>query len=104
MAGFPQFVEFRFLTIRVAGNENHDRSRSRGIAILSPLCWIDPMKVSKWFCIPVFALSLCLVGCGGSGDTTIIEGDVPSEAEQEKIDTDYDSAYEADYEDYDDGQ
>ena len=58
------------------------------------------MKLSKFFAIPALALSVCLVGCTPSGDTTVIEQEQISEAEMAKMDEDYDAQYAEEAEEY----
>jgi len=62
------------------------------------------MKLTKWLLVPVVALCFSLVGCGPNDGTTVIESEQQSEEEIAAADTDYDSQYESEYDDYDDGQ
>ena len=58
------------------------------------------MTKSNWFVAPLFALAVCLTGCGPDTGTTVIEA--PQQSEQEIIDADaaYDEQYQQEAEAY----
>ena len=58
------------------------------------------MKFTKWLLVPMMAFGLFTIGCGGSGDTSVVEAEIPSEEEVLAADTDYDAQYADEAEDY----
>jgi hypothetical protein len=62
--------------------------------------WIKTMKFTKWLLVPMMAFGLFTIGCGGSGDSTVVEAEIASEEEVAAADADYDSQYGESMEDY----